>query len=182
MAVIAVIGSPRSGGNSETIVDAVLAGAKENGKDVKKYNLNKMNIIGCQACMGCKKSGKCVQKDDMTALLEDIKSAEAIVVSSPIYFGQPSAQFRMFQDRTYSMFGMDFSSFIDGGKKIISVVTCGSGEDAANGVATAMEGAFVNLLKMTPVDRIILAGGGPPNVAAENKDILAKAKAAGKKL
>ena len=182
MAVIAVIGSPRSGGNSETIVDAVLAGAKENGKAVKKYNLNKMKIVGCQACMGCKKSGKCVQKDEMVALLEDIKTAEAIVVSSPIYFGQPSAQFRMFQDRTYSLFGMDFSSFIDGGKKIVSVVTCGSGVDAAEKVATAMEGAFVNLMKMTLVDRLVLAGGGPPNVAAGDMDLIAKAKAVGKKL
>ena len=182
MAVIAVIGSPRSGGNSETIVDAVLAGAKENGKTVKKYNLNKMKIIGCQACMGCKKTGKCVQKDDMVALLEDIKTAEAIVVSSPIYFGQPSAQFRMFQDRTYSLFDMEFKSFVPEGKKIVSVVTCGSGADKANEVAGVMEGAFVNLMKMTSVDKIILAGGGPPNVAAGNKDVLAKAKAAGKKL
>ena len=182
MTVIAVVGSPRSGGNSETIVDAVLAGAKENGKDVKKYNLNKMKVVGCQACMGCKKSGKCVQKDDMIALLEDIKTAEAVVLSTPFYFGSSNAQFRLFQDRCYSLFDMSFKSFIPEGKKLVTIVTCGSGEEGAVATAGAIEGVYAGLFKMVPVDKIVLAGGGPPTVAAGNNDVLAKAKAAGKRL
>jgi Multimeric flavodoxin WrbA len=181
MSVIGIIGSPRANGNSETIVDAVLAGAKANGKEVKKYNLNKMNIIGCQACMGCKKNGTCIQKDDLKALLEDVKGAEAIVVGTPLYFAQPSAQFRMFWDRCYSFLGMDFSPFIAGGKKMVTVVTYGSQEDMANKVAEGIEGAFAGMFKMVPSGRITMAGG-PPTAAKENKDILSKAEAIGKAL
>lgn len=181
MAVIAIVGSPRAGGNSETIVDAILAGAKENGKEVKKYNLNKMKIIGCQACMGCKKDGVCVQKDDMKQVLEDVKAAEAVVLATPIYFGQPSAQLRMFQDRCYSFMAMDFKPFIAPGKKLITVATAGSGA-GAQATADALEGVYKNYFGMTPVDKIVFSGGGPPNAAAGDKAVLDKAKAAGKKL
>lgn len=182
MSVIGIVGSPRAGGNSETLVDAVLAGAKANGKDVKKYNLNKMNIRGCQACMGCKKTGVCIQKDDMGQLLEDMKKSEAVVMSTPTYFGQPSAQFRIFQDRCYSLVDMEFKAFMDAGKKLVTVVTCTSGEDSANAIVGAIEGTYAGMLKMVPAGKLVLAGGGPPNVAAGNKDMIAEAEAIGKKL
>ena len=182
MSVIGIVGSPRANGNSETIVDAVLAGAKTNGKEVKKYNLNKMNIIGCQACMGCKKNGTCIQKDDIKALLEDVKKADAVILSTPLYFSQPTAQFRMFWDRCYSFMGVDFKPFIAGGKKLVTVVTCGSQEDAGNKVADNMEGMFAAMFKMVPSGKIVMAGGGPPTVAKENKDIMKKAELIGKAL
>jgi Multimeric flavodoxin WrbA len=182
MSVIGIIGSPRVNGNSETIVDSVLAGAKANGKEVKKYNLNKMNMVGCQACMGCKKNGTCIQKDGIKALLEDVKNAEAVILSTPLYFSQPTAQFRMFWDRCYSFMGMDFSPFIAGGKKLVTVVTCGSQEEAGGKVADNIEGMFAAMFKMVPSGKIVMAGGGPPTVAKENKDILNKAEAIGKAL
>ena len=182
MSVIGIVGSPRVNGNSETIVDSVLAGAKANGKEVKKYNLNKMNIKGCQACMGCKKNGTCVQKDDLRELLEDVKKADALVLSTPFYFSQPSAQFRLFWDRCYSFMGMDFSPFIAGGKKLVTIVTCGSQEDAAGKVADNMEGMFAAMFKMIPSGKIVMANGGPPTAAKENKDILSKAELIGKAL
>ena len=180
MSVIAIVGSPRAGGNSETIVDAVLNGAKANGKNVKKYNLNRMHLVGCQACMGCKKNGTCVQKDDMIQLLDDLKEAEAVVLSTPLYFSQPSAQFRLFEDRCYSLMGMDFKPFIAPGKKLITVVTCGSQEDMGKKVADDIEGIYARMFSMVPSGKFIMANGGPKTVAKENEKLMKEAEKAGK--
>ena len=182
MSIIGIVGSPRANGNSETILDAVLSGAKANGKEVKKYNLNKMNIKGCQACMGCKKSGKCVQKDDLKALLEDMSNAEAVVLSTPLYFSQPTAQFRLFWDRCYSFMAPDFSPFIGAGKKLVTIVTCGSQEDVAMKTADTIEGMFAAMFKMVPSGKLVMANGGPTTVAKENKELMNKAEATGKAL
>ncbi len=182
MSVIGIVGSPRQGGNSETLLDAVLAGAKANGKNVKKYNLNKMNIRGCQACMGCKKDGVCVQKDDLSKVLEEIKEAEAVVLSTPVYFGQSTAQFRMFQDRCFSYMDAEMKPFIKPGKKLVTIMTCGSGEAGAKAACDALEGTYAGAFKMQPVAKFVMAGGGPPNVASGNKELMAEAEAAGKKL
>ena len=64
MHILGIIGSPRRGGNTELLVDEVLAGAKETGALSEKIILNEMNINPCQACNDCYKTGHCKQEDD----------------------------------------------------------------------------------------------------------------------
>ena len=66
MHVLGIVGSPRIGGNTEVLIDEVLAGAEEAGASTEKVNLNKMEINPCQACNSCYKTGHCMQKDDMS--------------------------------------------------------------------------------------------------------------------
>ena len=40
MRVIGIVGSPRKGGNTETLVERILAGAAEAGAETKVYRLN----------------------------------------------------------------------------------------------------------------------------------------------
>ena len=61
--VVIVNTSPRKGANSETLAMKIAEGAKDNGNEIQVFNLREMEINGCKACMGCKKSGVCVQKD-----------------------------------------------------------------------------------------------------------------------
>lgn len=74
MQVLGIIGSPRIGGNTEVLVDEVLAGAKEAGASVERVILNKLDIKPCQACNSCYKTGHCAQKDDMESLLEKMST------------------------------------------------------------------------------------------------------------
>lgn len=48
--VLGIVGSPRRGGNTELLVDEVLAGAKEAGAEVHKIILNELKIGHCQGC------------------------------------------------------------------------------------------------------------------------------------
>ena len=181
MAKIAVVlGSPRKG-NSETIAMKIAETAKQNGNDIEVFRLNDLkNAKGCQACMGCKKAGRCVIKDDMLPVIDAVRDADGVIVAAADYFGQPCSQYRMFEDRMYSFVGPDFVPNISK-KKVAVVVTCGSGKEGAEKIADAMEGTFVNFFKAESLGKIVLSGGFAPNVAAGDADALAKAEAIGKK-
>jgi multimeric flavodoxin WrbA len=83
--------------------------AEKHGAETKTYSLNKLNFKGCQACMMCKdKLDRCALKDDLEPVLDDIRDADVLVLATPVYFADISAQMKMFIDRTYSYFVPDF--------------------------------------------------------------------------
>jgi multimeric flavodoxin WrbA len=102
MKVVVFNGSPRSGGNVETLLWEALRPIEYTGHDVAKFNLNEMNIRPCQDCGGCEKTGICVQKDDMTAVSDAIRAADRIILGSPIFFFALSAQTKAMVDRCQS--------------------------------------------------------------------------------
>ncbi len=101
--ILGIVGSPRRGGNTEILVDEVLAGAKEVGALTKKIILNELRIHPCQACNTCYETGQCVQRDDMLTLLEHMQYSQVWVLGTPIYWWGPSAQFKVFIDRWYGI-------------------------------------------------------------------------------
>ncbi len=176
--VVVVLGSPRKGGNSETIAMKI---AEATGKEIKVHRINDLNAKGCQACMACKKTGKCAVKDDMIAVLDDIRVADGVIVATPTYFGHASSQYRTFEDRMYSFVNGDFSCNLEPGKKVAVVVTCGSGLEGAKALADSVEGVFAGFLKLQPVGKIVCGNALAPNVAAEDAAILAQAAEIGAK-
>ncbi|QGU96367.1 flavodoxin family protein [Clostridium bovifaecis] len=101
--IVAFIGSPRRNGNVSSIVNEVLRGAKENKLETKVYYLNEMNIKGCQSCLYCREHEDCCIQDDMQEIYEDIKNAEYLILGSPIYICQVSAQMKLLLDRFYPL-------------------------------------------------------------------------------
>jgi multimeric flavodoxin WrbA len=98
---LGIVGSPRRGGNTEVLVDEVLRGAEEAGAQVEKVILSGLEIAPCRACDACRKIGKCVQEDDMPALLEKMQGSEVWVLGTPVYWWGPTAQFKAYLDRWY---------------------------------------------------------------------------------
>lgn len=75
--ILAVVSSPRKGGNSETLVARFTVGAKEAGHTVETLFLREKKIAPCIACEAClKNGGTCVQKDDMAEIIEKIVAAD----------------------------------------------------------------------------------------------------------
>lgn len=95
--VIAFNGSPRKGWNTDQLVKKCLEGAKSAGAEVKLYEVSDLkNIKPCISCLYCKRvepkfRGVCVVKDGLTPILKELKTADAIVIGAPIYFGNISA-------------------------------------------------------------------------------------------
>jgi multimeric flavodoxin WrbA len=102
--VIAIVGSYRKGGVIEQAVEAVLEGARRQGAETRMIRLTEKHIEFCTNCRECCQSpgperGQCVQQDDLAPLLQEIESADALVLASPINYGNVTAIFRRFLER-----------------------------------------------------------------------------------
>jgi len=104
MKVLAFNGSPRKKWNTDILLHHALEGAASQGADTELIHLYDLNYKGCISCFACKfkngKSyGKCAYKDDLTAILEKIEHADAIILGSPIYLGAATGEMRSFLER-----------------------------------------------------------------------------------
>jgi len=77
-----------------------MAGAIESNHQVDKVFLAEKKINYCTGCSACSGNGKCVQKDDMSQILDKMMAADVIVLGSPVYFYSMCAQMKTVIDRT----------------------------------------------------------------------------------
>lgn len=99
--VLVLSASPRKGGNSETLCDQFMLGAKEAGNQVEKIFLRDKKINYCVACDACSKNdGHCVQKDDMNEVMVKMIEADVIVMATPVYYYSMNGQMKTLIDRT----------------------------------------------------------------------------------
>lgn len=178
--IIAIISSPRTGCNSETVVRAVAEGAEENGSNVRFVHLKDLELNPCEACNYCKKNDRCIQKDGISELIDDIRKCEGLIVSSPLYFGQLCAQYRVFEDRLYSAIGPKGSN-IPAGKKVVSVVSCGSDVEEAQRQADHMNLVYKKYFNGVPIGTIIAKDAGDKDAASKDAALLNQAKELGMK-
>ena len=101
--ILAVYGSPRRNGNTDTLLKEAVRGARDNGATVTEYILCDMKISPCLEIYGCKKSGRCVIKDDFQILHDELETCEGIMLASPIFFYTVSAHTKIFMDRCQSL-------------------------------------------------------------------------------
>lgn len=59
--VLGIAGSPRRGGNTETILDEVLRGAADVGAQTEKFVLAEKEVNPCRACNSCSRTHVCIQ-------------------------------------------------------------------------------------------------------------------------
>lgn len=132
--VLGIVGSPRKGANTDTLVEQVLKGASEKGVSIEKLVLSEMDIKPCTACDACKNTKKCVIADDFASILEKMKESSVWVLGTPVYWWGPTAQMKAFIDRWY---GVDRSVFR--GKGIVLVVPSGGGSYYARQTVEMLE-------------------------------------------
>ena len=180
MSIVAIISSPEKNGNTEAVVNKIAEAAKAKGQDVQTFYLNPMaNRKGCQACFGCKAKGRCVQKDDLTPVLDAIREADGMILSTPVYFGEACGQYRLLEDRFFGFLDGSFGLNMPAGKKVAVVVAAGTG--GADALATKIEGVMTNFFKCQCIGKIAFNTGNDKSCAAGNADLMAQADAIGKK-
>lgn len=84
--VLILSASPRKDGNSDILCNQFKNGAEEAGHEVEQIYLYDKEIGFCRACYACFKTGKCVQQDNMSEILEKMQAADVIVIATPTYF------------------------------------------------------------------------------------------------
>lgn len=103
MNILAVIGSGKTGGNTEKLVDAFAKGAEESGHTVVKLHLGRTKISPCVGCNACRTTGACVQKDGFEELLAAFHACDIVALATPLYFWGISAQLKAVIDRLYAI-------------------------------------------------------------------------------
>jgi NAD(P)H-dependent FMN reductase len=101
--VLGIAGSPRKDGNTDLLLQQVMAGASNQRTETKTVFLRELSIAPCRHCDGCLKTGKCVQQDDMQWLHTDLREADRIVLASPIFFMGLTAQTKAMIDRCQAL-------------------------------------------------------------------------------
>jgi multimeric flavodoxin WrbA len=102
MKAVAINGSPRKGGNTEILLKKALAPLAASGWKTEFIQLGGAPIRGCQACYQCfkKKNSRCSQKADFfNPCFEKMVAADAIILGSPTYFTDVSAEMKALLDR-----------------------------------------------------------------------------------
>jgi len=129
--VLGLVGSPRLGFNTATLVERVLQGAADAGMATRLVYLNELNLEPCDACNGCKDTGQCVKEDGMRGIRDELEASGALVLGTPIYFDHVSAQTKLFIDRLYPYLGPDMEHrFPPGVKAVLAAAWEAEGPEA----------------------------------------------------
>jgi multimeric flavodoxin WrbA len=103
MKVIGISGSPRAGGNTELLLHHALRPFQEHGWEAEPFHLSAMKIQPCMACDTCAVTGQCVIADDMQLIYEGFSRCDAIIIATPVYYRNISAQLKAVFDRSYAL-------------------------------------------------------------------------------
>lgn len=108
--IVVITGSPRVHGNSDSLAEAFIEGAKASGNKVTRFDAGRMSIRGCNDCRYCfSNEGECVIKDDMQEIYPALYEADILVLAGPVYWFGFTAQIKAVIDRMYAGSGKPFS-------------------------------------------------------------------------
>jgi multimeric flavodoxin WrbA len=178
MKVLAVTGSPRKGGNTDTLVAELLRGAQSAGAEVEQVNLARLKIKGCVACDTCKRTGHCKQHDDMQPLYDKLLKADALVVGTPVYFWGPSAQMKAFLDRWYALDQAGLREKL-AGKRVLLVCPFGDTDPETAQPTVTMLRTGSTYMGMDWREPLLAPGLNGKDEAAQDAALLQRAYAAG---
>ena len=104
MNVLGISGTPRRNGNSHILLEHSLAPFRESGWDVTILRLHDLTVRPCNACDHCRShEGKCTIDDDMHLFYEAFRRCHALIISTPVYYRNVSAQLKAVFDRHYAV-------------------------------------------------------------------------------
>lgn len=150
--ILILSGSPRKNGNSDILCEQFAKGAKEAGNSVEKVYVQDLKIGGCWACYGCRKTMECVQKDDMTELLDKMVAADVIVLATPVYFYSMDGQMKTMIDRTLPRY-MEIAD-----KDFYFIATAAAGKRAMERTMDSLRG-FTDCLPGAKVKGLVYGEG-----------------------
>jgi len=187
MKVMGFVASPRKEGNTAWVLNKMLEGAQEQGAETQSWYFSDLDIKPCRGCLGCHKGDKdrgCVVKDDMQEIYEALEQADVLVLGSPVYMGQMSAQAKIFTDRLFAQISPRFSPFFKETavkKKLILVFTQGNPDSGMFQVYFDYTKHMFQLLEFD-VKGVHVVAGMRKEPAQERKDLDAAMKDVGSSL
>ncbi len=146
-----------------------------------------MNIDPCQDCGGCDETGKCIVQDDMDQIYDAIRSADRIILASPIFFFALSAQTKAMIDRCQSFWCEKYllKKPIQGGKfgrKGLLLLVGGMKKEIGIQCAESCAKAFFRTISVPEHSMLYFLGVDEKGAILQHPTALKDAYEAGKKL
>ena len=151
MRILAVSGSPRKGGNTDTLLEKALEGARSEGAQTVKIDLSEMDIspVKEEEYYTVTGEGLSVVADDIHAVFGQLKRADAVILGSPVFFGSLSAQLKTMIDRFQCVWlssNIHKKDVFPGGKKGAFIcVQAGSREDFFGNASSIVKHFFATI-------------------------------------
>lgn len=187
MEVVAICGSPRENGNTATLIEALLEGAREVGADTTRFDPAKMQILDCTAgdeCLVSPEAG-CRLEDDMQHIYAALRRAEAWVFGTPVYHAHLTGTLKRVIDRLYAFFtneGGRWRLGLEGRRRgAIIVVQADPERETPQRVADYLQ-QVMGAYNVDVVGRIAESSLLKPGDAAARPDLLARARELGREL
>jgi len=198
MKLMAFVGSPRKGSNTDILVDQVIAGAASRAEvESEKLYLYELDIKYCNACGAHTvfQGGKdCPLSDDMGPVLERMQQADAFIFASPNHGRTISAAMTNFFARMMPLLKMHVEYDAQGtivhaearplikGKKAVSVVSQGDFSPSSSALALMVLDANMRDFHLQKVGEILSTGNLQRAQVRDNEADLARAFAIGERL
>lgn len=107
MDLLAIVGSPRKGKATDTLVDKAIDGARSRAPNcrVRKINLIEYDIKFCRNCLACRDSqtkepmARCAIRDDMDDIAESVLRSDSLILGTPVHMGFATAIMMAFLER-----------------------------------------------------------------------------------
>ena len=157
MNVLVLHGSPNEAGNTADLVDIATDILEAKGNKVERLHIADLEIAPCIACMECQKNPSnpgCIYEDDGATVLDAMIKADALIITSPLYFAAFTAHIKPLIDRSFALcrkFGTkDHMSFVQ--NKPTLFLSTGAGPYKKNG--EILEGSCNDYTRFLKLDKI----------------------------
>lgn len=166
MKVFAIVGSPRAAGNTSVLVDRALQVISGAGIETEKILLGQKRIHPCQGHDDCRSIAACYLHDDITKIMQEFLNADGIILASPVYFINVSAQMKIFIDR----FRFPYRRQIKSRATQVGVISVAARNGAEN-VAIMLKDFMARATNLSP-EQMLAVSGYARNIG----DVLASAE------
>lgn len=189
--LVAILGSPRRAGNSDTLAAEFLRGAQSRGAMPSTVIPTDLALSPCDGDNRCFADGACVIRDGMNQIYDQVLAAPFLLVATPVYFMGPPGSLKCFMDRFQAVWARakvlkTFEPDSPERRKHhrAFAIFVGAVTDKPNYYRPAIRivKAFINVAGFDYAGEIVAAGLDAPGDAAKRDDLLAAAFKAGQQL
>ncbi len=188
--VLGISASPRSGGNSEAIAEAILAAASRRGLYCRTVRLRDYPFGSCVGCESCRRDKACTRlHDGMQLIYPWVEEARGLVLVSPVHTYNVSALMKAFIDRLYCYYDFrpgrprQWSSRLAGqGRK--AVIACVAEQETEENLGVALPAMRLPLEShdYEVVGELAVLGVFAPGAVRNRKDVMARCAGLGEAL
>ena len=133
MKVLAINSSARKDGNTAILINTVLEELNKAGIETEMIQLAGNVIEPCKACWACGGQGNCVhRKDSFREVFEKMKEADGILLGSPVYSANVSANMQALLERAAVVADMNPGLFTHKGGAAVAAVRRGGAMQAVD--------------------------------------------------